>query len=257
MSRGYYKRRRGLIEHLESGKISLLDLAVHDYLNLKANLVIGSDSSIPAGVCITSAAAIHATCPAQISERAIQRSLEHLEAIGWIKRWNTRGKRGNYPTLVCRSSVADLSGKEHRVSGTKTTDWRFPVYEPVGDLSSLREVADAKLSGDREVRSIEARKSAAPKPACFSSEETVWGFLGISPCGPPSFRSLLETGWASRNGQARSVFIGNCVDAWEGTEGKRLPAPQLFRALDQLRKAERDREPATSKLEIVRLEVPA
>jgi hypothetical protein len=150
---GFYKRRRGILEHLESGKISLLDLAVHDFLNLKANLVIGSKSSIPAGVCFTSAVAIHAMCPAQISERAIQRSLEHMERIGFIKRFNVRGKHGNYPVLVCRGSVHDLSGNEHRVNGEETTDWRHPVYEPVGELSSLRGIAATLLSGDREVRS--------------------------------------------------------------------------------------------------------
>lgn len=157
MSAGFYKRRRGILEHLESGRISLLDLAVHDYLNLKANLVIGNGFSIPAGVCITSARAIHATCPSQISERAVQRSLEHLRKIGWIKTWNIRGKRGNYPILVCRGSVHDLSGNEYRVNAQGTTDWRHPTYVPVGDLSSLPFKSDVNLSTDRDVR-VESRE---------------------------------------------------------------------------------------------------
>lgn len=149
---GFYKRRRGILEHLEAGTISLLDLAVHDYLNLKANLVVGSGSSLPPGVCITSSAAIHATCPSQISERAIQRSLEHLEKIRWIKRWHVRGKRGNYPILICRASVHDLSGNEYRVNGELSEHWRNPVLEPVSDLSPRPLESDAKPSGDREVR---------------------------------------------------------------------------------------------------------
>jgi hypothetical protein len=161
VSAGFYKRRRGILEHLESGRISLLDLAVHDYLNLKANLVIGNGFSIPAGVCITSARAIHATCPSQISERAIQRSMEHLRKIGWIKTWGIRGKRGNYPVLVCRGSVHDLSGNEYRVSAERTIDWRRPAYVAVGDLSSLPSEADAKLSSDREVR-VESREESKP-----------------------------------------------------------------------------------------------
>lgn len=161
MSAGFYKRRRGILEHLESGRISLLDLAVHDYLNLKANLVIGTSFSIPAGVCITSARAIHATCPSQISERAVQRSLEHLRKIGWIKTWGIRGKRGNYPVLVCRGSVHDLSGNEYRVNAQGTTDWRHPAYVAVDDLSSLPSKADANLSTDREVR-VESREETTP-----------------------------------------------------------------------------------------------
>jgi len=165
MNSGFYKRRRGILEHLEAGKISLLDLAIHDYLNLKANLVIGNSSAIPPGICITSSVAIHATCPRQISERAVQRSLEHLESIGWIKRWNERGKRGNYPVLVCRCSVHDLSGNEYRVNGEKTTDWRHPVREPVGELSPLGPKADAELSGNRERRSKKGEKNPAAKTA--------------------------------------------------------------------------------------------
>jgi hypothetical protein len=174
MSGGFYKRRRGILEHLEAGRISLLDLAVHDYLNLKANLVIGNGFSLPAGVCITSAKAIHATCPSQISERAVQRSLKHLQKIGWIKAWGIRGKRGNYPILVCRASVHDLSGNEYRVNGEETTDWRRPTFVAVGDLSSLASEADPKLSGDREVRSENREKtntnSARPSPGDVNLE---------------------------------------------------------------------------------------
>jgi hypothetical protein len=168
MNAGFYKRRRGILEHLEAGRISLLDLAVHDYLNLKANLVVGNGFSLPAGVCITSAAAIHATCPSQISERAVQRSLKHLEKIGWIKTWKVRGKRGNYPVLLCRASVHDLSGNEYRVNGDGTRDWRQPALVAVGELSSLRSEADPKLSGDREVRTENGEKNntngACPVP---------------------------------------------------------------------------------------------
>lgn len=156
--KGFYKRRRGILEHLEAGRISLLDLAVHDFLNLKANLVVGNGCSIPAGICITSAAAIHATCPRQISERAVQRSLKHLQGIGWIKTWKVRGKRGNYPVLVCRASVHDLSGNEYRVNGEGTIDWRRPVLVSAGEVSSVASEADSKLSGDREVRNENREK---------------------------------------------------------------------------------------------------
>lgn len=135
MSQGFYKRRHGIVEHLESGAISLLDLAVHGYLNLKANLIVGNGAAVPAGVCITSAAAIHATYPKQISERAIQRSLSHLEEIAWIKPWRKRGQSGKYPILIVRSSIHDLSENEYRVNAELTTDWRRPVYEHVAECA--------------------------------------------------------------------------------------------------------------------------
>jgi hypothetical protein len=161
MSAGFYKRRRGILEHLESGKIGLLDLAIHDYLNLNANLLIGSDCSVPPGVCFSSAVAIHALCPREVSERTIRRSLAHLEHIGWIKRWQDCGKRGNYPILVCRASVHDMSAVEYRVNGVETTDWRNPVLT----LAAHRPHSGPMLSGYREKR-IENReqKNPAAKP---------------------------------------------------------------------------------------------
>jgi len=134
MSEGFYKRRRGALEHIDAGTIDLLDDGIHDYLSMKANLVIGNGYKLPAGVVKTSAAALHAKCKC-LSERTIQRRLNHMEKIGWLKfsAWRTPGKRGNYVVVICRASVHDLSGKEYRVNGEKTTDWRSPVYEPVGD----------------------------------------------------------------------------------------------------------------------------
>ena len=46
---GFYKRRRGILEHLEAGRISLLDLAVHDLICLRANAVVGNGSFFSAG----------------------------------------------------------------------------------------------------------------------------------------------------------------------------------------------------------------
>jgi len=140
-----------VLEHVDSGLIDLLELGIHDYLNLKANLVIGSSWPYPAGICVTSAVAIHAACP-RVSERTIQRILKKLERIGWIKSvWKTPGRRGNYVVLICRASVHDLSGNEYRVNGSATMDWRHPVYEPVDEVSgNCRGRVDEK-SGIREV----------------------------------------------------------------------------------------------------------
>ena len=166
MTDGFYKRRRGVAEHIESRAISFLEDGIHDYLNLKANLVIGNGYSLPAGVCLTSAAALHAIDPS-FSERTYRRKLEHLEKIGWLKSWKIPGKHGNFPVVLCRASVHDLSGNEYRVNGTETTDWRNPVYEPVREASTSCPRADRELSADRELREVEKgeKKAKAAKTA--------------------------------------------------------------------------------------------
>ena len=176
MSEGFYKRRRGVLEHIEAGTIDLLEDGIHDYLSLKANLIIGNGYRLPAGVVSTSAPAIHAKCK-RVSKRTIQRVLNHLEEIGWLKfsPWRTPGKRGNYMVAICRASVHDLSGNEFRINGEKTTDWRHPTYELVGEVSGSRRQADGEVSGNRELENkrkrIEKKKVAQapkePSPSAF------------------------------------------------------------------------------------------
>lgn len=164
MNSGFYKRRRGVAEHIEARAIGFLVDGIHDFLSLKANLVIGNGFPLPAGVCLTSAAALHAVDPS-FSERTYRRKLNYLEKIGWLKSWKTAGKRGNYPVLLCRASVHDLAGNEYRVNGAETTDWRNPVYEPVRDVSASCPGDGRDLSAYREGREIgEERKEKKARP---------------------------------------------------------------------------------------------
>jgi hypothetical protein len=89
----------------------------------------------------------------------------------------------------------------------------------------------------KKLKKLEKEAAAATLP---KKEDSVWVYLEIEPCGPPSFRSLLESRWASRNGNRPSVLIGETVDAWECAEGAKLRrAPKLFSALAELRNNER------------------
>ncbi len=171
MTKGFYKRRRGILEHLEAGEISLLDLAVHDFLCLRANAVVGNGSPLPPGVWIGSAKAIHALCPRQISLRAIQRSLEHLEKLRWLKRWVSPGRMGNYPILIARFHVHDLSSKEYVINAEATTDWRNPVLVPVTEvapklapkLSRYREERNEKDPSSSETDVSDSERPVPPK----------------------------------------------------------------------------------------------
>ena len=164
---GWYARRRGILEHLDEGTISLLDSAVHDFLCLIADH--------ETGVCRASAEKIHALCPSDISLRAIQRSLARLEEIGWVKRFRTPGKRGNYPIVLGKYFVTDASLRWKSVNLEKTTDWRNVQFDPVTDPSFVGDGAcqssvtepDTDVSPVQEVRSKkgEARRTATPNYA--------------------------------------------------------------------------------------------
>jgi hypothetical protein len=198
MSSGFYKRRRGVLEHLESGKISLLELAIHDYLCLKANGMVGTACTIPPGCCFTSSLAIHAFCP-EVSERTIRRALEHLEEIGWIKRFMVRGRRGNYVAMINRFSVHDKSGNEYRVNADATTDWRNPVTEPFVESAMKSEKSGHEVSTYREVESKpkpslpSARLGIDPSAAAVTESDTAAAFSVLDfdkPIGNPKFRNV-------------------------------------------------------------------
>ncbi len=107
--------------------MSLLDIAIHDVLSQWADY--------RTGVCWASAEKINALCPAEFSYKSIQRSLAKLARLGRIKRWMTRGKRGNYPILVCGFFVRDASTTWKAASGQKTSDWRDVQFDPVHEAS--------------------------------------------------------------------------------------------------------------------------
>lgn len=157
MSRGgFVKLRRGALDHVEAGRVGLLDLGVFALLLLRSNSVVGAGDLWPAGIAMSSAKAISAYAPRNIGEREIQRSLSNLERAKWIKRFRTPGRHGNYPVLLCRHSVHDLSGNEFRVDGENTTDWRHPKLVPVSELSPVADGdgtrAGTELSPTREKR---------------------------------------------------------------------------------------------------------
>lgn len=224
MSEGFYKRRRGILEHIESGAIDLLESGIHDYLLLKANLLIGSPCSIPVGVCFTSAPAIHAHCHC-VTERTIQRRLEHMEAIGMLKTWKTNGKPGNYPVLLCRASVHDLSGNEYRINGLKTMDWQHPVYEPVVEVSGSCPESVGYRSGHRE-RRTESREEREEEERISAAAFDAIGF--DKPFGHPKFKAIWLRKFKERKGE--EWLTGTMEETIQECQKENIGIPPQFYA---------------------------
>jgi len=147
-----------------------------------------------------------------------------------------------------RPSVIRILKYDRRQAGITNDTSRAGIKnDPYGDTStdtsSTRE-PNKTLQKLAPKKAVEGSRSKAAAATPLKPEDSVWDFLGIGACGPPSFRSLLESRWASRNGERPSVLIGETVDAWETAEGGKLRrAPQLFRALSELRQKEKQEAP--------------
>jgi hypothetical protein len=223
MSRGWYPRRRGILEHLNNGRISLLDAGVHDFLCLTCDY--------RTGVAFGSAEKVRALCPRDTSLRTVQRSLDRLEKIGWIKRFRTPGARGNYPILVGKYFVTDASLTWFSVSLEKTDDWRDVQFDVVTDETFLRysAVTDRRteltpLKEYRDQRTKESSSSTSSQDH-LEREEERWfasqpsAFVGAHfEVSAKQDRLLAEAfPWADRPGEYRRI------DSWLEANPKRRP----------------------------------
>src|SRR5712692_4918497 len=119
---GYVGKRRGIVEHLQAGRLTLLEYGAYDLMILLADKCTG--------IWMGSAKALAANCGAgDLTERQARHMLESLEKKGYIRRFPTRRSHGNYTILINKYLVrcGALSGM--RLNAAASDDWRNPVYE--------------------------------------------------------------------------------------------------------------------------------
>jgi len=160
MKSGWYPRRRGILEHLENGTISLLDAGIHDFLCLIADY--------RTGVARASAAKISALCPHHVSLRAVQRSLATLEQIGWIRRFRDPNHHGNYDVVIARFYVHRPDGTCWSVNAEKTIDPRNVRLEPVEDPDFA---SDSGCQSESGVTQIDTQNPVALSRATVTQAE--------------------------------------------------------------------------------------
>jgi hypothetical protein len=168
---------------------------------------------------------------AAVLKRNPEATRKHLRTLRDEKYIRTRRTPYGLVIDVLHSKKFGIWRKEKQPTGVSQPERYNPQLSPI----------QLKVA-NKEDSAVERQQEAAAAPASTTThnpEESVWTFLKIQPCGPTSFRSLLEAGWASRNGSGYSKLIGDAVDAWEATEDQKLKncAP-FFRALAELRRRE-------------------
>lgn len=142
-SSGHVKRRRGILGHLQDGRITLLESGAHD--------VIGMLADKASGIWFGSARALAANCGAgDVSERQARHLMESLEQKGYIRRFATPRAHGNYPILVNKYEVTFGAQRGMRLNAILTRDWRHPRYESCPEQGAEQGAERAPL---QEVRS--------------------------------------------------------------------------------------------------------
>lgn len=126
---GYVPIRRGLIEHLQLGRMTPQETLVY------VILLIWADHRT--GIATTNAAGIVFLSGHQLNQSVVQKKLASLERKGYIKRpFFVQGQRGDQRIFIGKYVVTDGVLKGRVLTFAKTTDWENPVYEDVTETAT-------------------------------------------------------------------------------------------------------------------------
>jgi hypothetical protein len=136
MENGFIQLRRGIIEHIESGRIYLPDFGLYTYLHLIADPEYGRLFTKVSSLAV------------QLSQKRdwIRDALDRLESACYIKCFAIRGRRPHYPVLIHRFSpkFGPMSGMY--LNAMDTVDWRRPIfYRPDDDPITTRSRPDEEF----------------------------------------------------------------------------------------------------------------
>jgi hypothetical protein len=126
MVESFVKSRRGILQHIEEGKLGTTDFAIFELLLLLADKANGS--------CWVSSKVIAAKFGrGDCSERQAKAALHRLKEEGYIHSFREQGSKGSYPILIDKYEITfgDLRGR--RVIAEQSVNWRQPVTEPCPD----------------------------------------------------------------------------------------------------------------------------
>jgi len=112
---------RDLQDHAERGTLGLEDLGAYYLIHAQADF--------EKGLWWGSAPKLHSTAPKGRSLRDVQRILQHLNEIGFLKAFRRLGERGNYPVLINKYEPLIGAHRGQRLNAAATIDWQNPVWE--------------------------------------------------------------------------------------------------------------------------------
>jgi hypothetical protein len=146
--------RRGLLEHCEQHRMPPLRFAAF------VHLIMNADPST--GIVWSSAQALAVRY--DYEPRTARLCLETLEQQGYIKRFATKGKHGQYPILISKyvCSVGCHEGK--MVNASATTDYASPVYETCQDFCQVNVQVNSSYPYREREREEEPRPPKTAKP---------------------------------------------------------------------------------------------
>jgi hypothetical protein len=154
---GWLQWRRGILEHLFTGKISKAEYILYTVILAFAD---------PTSGIWEGSAELLARC-LEISDRSCRFQLANLEQKGYIKRFQTPGKNGSYPIFVHNYECTFGAVTGHRLNAAKSTSSRMPVYDDCRDIAAAvaGTLPPSLLDKERTKKLSRARAGPTPTPS--------------------------------------------------------------------------------------------
>lgn len=151
--------RRGIVEHIETGKMTCMEYACYNLMILLAN----SSNGVWMGSSVALAAKFGA---GDITQRAAKRILASLECKKYIHRaLKVQGAKGNFPVFIDKYLITsgDLTGRY--VNAAESTDINHPVCYPCPETGRETRPESGRESGpysiNQEVKTPKKHKSTS------------------------------------------------------------------------------------------------
>jgi hypothetical protein len=114
----FVKSRRGILEHLQQGRLSIAEFAVFQLLLLQADKATG---------VVWTASPTITTQFRNCDGRTIKEALAGLKRKGYIKSFQEQGSRSSYPVLINKYEITVGVLKGCLTNAEQTVDWRQPA----------------------------------------------------------------------------------------------------------------------------------
>lgn len=165
MRGGYIIIRSGITDHLLASRLGFFELGIYATIHLQADF--------RSGLWWGSAPRLLATAPSGTNLRQVQKALQSLASIGFLRPFHIQGARGNYPVLIDKYDIRTGALRGMRLNAAQSVSWRSPFYE-VGaegdaeaDAEQGTELAPSQYSvsnmQDSKTRSHSKRTSTPPE----------------------------------------------------------------------------------------------
>jgi hypothetical protein len=231
-SESYAPVSRGLLEHLPT----MSGNAVKLYLDLLLNAAFSGPNKGQVAVSFAELA-----LKLRMHKQTVHAAARELRP--YFIDWSGAKNQHSVTVFVIQKYKSIKDFAVSRAAHTEVTASHLPDEKIDQRVNSALTAPFATDTNHSELTTPKKPKKLE-KEAAARQEESVWNFLKIRPCGPASFRTILESRWASPGGERRSVLIGESIDAWEDANREKLRrCPGLFRALSELRSQEKSALP--------------